>query len=140
MLPSTRAAPICIPSRLTVCATLGLRHAPPRHESSRSYAIDGSQRHSYDPRYPKITQLDLQREFYKSRQNTIHPYRLPALSVSTASTDLPGIHQALVARRNLLEMYRRQISDDKTSLRLQRLDRRLLDIAQQLQNIAGGEK
>jgi hypothetical protein len=91
-------------------------------------------------RYLKITQPDLQREFYKARQNTIHPYRLPALSVSTASADLPGIHQALVATRHLLEMYRRQISDDQTRLRLQRLDRRLLDIVQQLQNIAGGEK
>jgi len=91
-------------------------------------------------RYLKVTQPDLQREFYKARQNTIHPYRLPALSVSTASADLSGIHQALVATRHLLEMCRRQISDDKTRLRLQRLDRRLLDIAQQLQNIAGGEK
>jgi len=37
-------------------------------------------------------------------------------------------------------MYRRQFSDDKTRRRLQRLDRRLLDIAQQLQHIAAPEK
>jgi hypothetical protein len=37
-------------------------------------------------------------------------------------------------------MYRRQFSDDKSRRRLQRLDRRLLDVAQQLQNIATGEK
>jgi hypothetical protein len=37
-------------------------------------------------------------------------------------------------------MYRRQISDDKSGRRLQRLDRRLLDVDQQLQNIAAGKK
>jgi hypothetical protein len=37
-------------------------------------------------------------------------------------------------------MYRRQLSNDKTRHRLQRLDRRLLDVDQQLQNIAEEEK
>lgn len=91
-------------------------------------------------RYLKVTQPDLQREFYKARQNTIQPYHLPTLSISTATADLLGIHQALAATRHLLEMYRRQLCDDKARRRLQRLDRRLLDIAQQLQNIAAGEK
>jgi hypothetical protein len=88
-------------------------------------------------RYLKVTQPDLQREFYKARQNTPQPYRLPSLSVSGATADLPGIRQALAAARHLLEMYRRQISDDQARRRLQRLDRRLLDVAQQLQTIAG---
>jgi hypothetical protein len=52
------------------------------------------------------------------------------------SPDLPGIRDALAATRHLLEMYRRQISDDKNGRRPQRLDRRLLDVDQQLQNIA----
>jgi len=91
-------------------------------------------------RYLKVTQLDLQREFYQARQNTIQPYRVPTLSVTTATADLPGIHQALAATRHLLEMYRRQLLNDKIRRRLQRLDRRLLDIAQQLQNITGEEK
>ena len=91
-------------------------------------------------RYLKITQPDLQREFYKARQNTTQSYPLPSLSVSAVTADLPGIRQALAAARHLLEMYRRQLCDDKARRRLQRLDRRLLDIAQQLQNIAAGEK
>lgn len=91
-------------------------------------------------RYLKVTQPDLQREFYQARQNTVQPYRVPALSISTATADLPGIHQALTATRHLLEMYRRQLFNDKTRRRLQRLDRRLLDVAQQLQNIAAEEK
>ena len=53
---------------------------------------------------------------------------------------LPGIRHALAATRHLLEMYRRQLSDDKIGRRLQRLDRRLLDVDQQLQNIPTGEK
>lgn len=91
-------------------------------------------------RYLKVTQPDLQREFDKARQNTVQPYRLPALSVSAVTADLPGIRQALAATRHLLEMYRRQLFNDKTRRRLQRLDRQLLDVAQQLQNIAAGEK
>jgi site-specific recombinase XerD len=91
-------------------------------------------------RYLKITQPDLQREFYKARQNTSQSYPLPSLCVSAATADLPGIRQALAVARHLLEMYRRQLCDDKSRRRLQRLDRRLLDIAQQLQNITAGEK
>jgi hypothetical protein len=93
-------------------------------------------------RYLKITQPDLQREFYKARRNTPQPYPVPTLSTSAsaAAADIPGIRQALVAARHLLEMYRRQLSDDKARRRLQRLDRRLLDIAQQLRNITEGEK
>jgi site-specific recombinase XerD len=91
-------------------------------------------------RYLKVTQPDLQREFYRARHNTAQPYCIPSLSVSAATADLPGIRQALAATRHLLEMYRRQLANDKTRRRLQRLDRRLLDVAQQLQNIAAGEK
>ncbi|HEY6273036.1 MAG TPA: hypothetical protein VIX19_13735, partial [Terriglobales bacterium] len=91
-------------------------------------------------RYLKVTQPDLQREFYRARHNTAQPYCIPSLSVSTTTSDLPGIRRAIAAARHLLEMYRRQLSDDKTRRRLQRLGRRLLDIDQQLQNIAAAEK
>lgn len=91
-------------------------------------------------RYLKVAQPDLQREFYRARHNSPQSYSLPSLSVSTATPDLPGIHQAVAATRHLLEMFRRQFADDKTRRRLQRLDQRLLDIAQQLQNIAEPEK
>lgn len=91
-------------------------------------------------RYLKVTQPDLQREFYRARHNTPQPYCIPSLSVTTAASDLPGIRHALAATRHLLEMYRRQLSDDKTSRCLQRLDRRLLDVDHQLQSIAAGQK
>jgi site-specific recombinase XerD len=91
-------------------------------------------------RYLKITQPDLQREFYRARHNKPQSYCIPSLSVSTATSDLPGVRHALAATRHLLEMYRRELSDDKTSRRLQRLDRRLLDVDHQLRNIAAPEK
>ena len=78
---------------------------------------------------------NLQREFYKARQNLVQPYCLPALSVCDATADLPGIHQALAATRHLLEMYRRQQSNEKRQRRLQRLDKRLLNVALELQRI-----
>jgi hypothetical protein len=91
-------------------------------------------------RYLKITQPDLQREFYKARQNTDQAYRLPALSVPAITADLPGIRHTLAAARHLLQMYRRELSTDKIRRRLQRLDRRLLNVDKQLQLIASGEK
>src|SRR5258708_38266146 len=72
-------------------------------------------------RYLKVAQPDLQREYYRARQNPIQAYSLPSLSASTAIPDLPGIRQALAATRHLLEMYRRQLSDTKTRARLQRV-------------------
>jgi hypothetical protein len=85
---------------------------------------------------------DLQREFHQARQNAVHPHHLPTLSLPKGidSADIPNIRQALLATRHLLEMYRRQLKDEKTKCRLQRLDRRLLAIASQLDRIAAAEK
>ena len=92
-------------------------------------------------RYVEVTQLDLHREFYTARQRAAPPHPVPVLSVPhCTSTDLPGIRQALAATRHLLEMYRRGLSDEKNRRRLQRLDRRLLDVAVQLDRITTAEK
>ena len=67
--------------------------------------------------------------------------RIPVLSLPhTSTTDLPGIRQALAATRHLLEMYRRGLPDEKTRRRLQRLDRRLLDVAVQLDRFTTAQK
>jgi len=93
-------------------------------------------------RYVQVTQQDLQREFHTARQRAPHPHSVPVLSVPNcpASADLPGILQAIEATRHLLEMYRRGLPDQKTRRRLQRLDRRLLDVAKQLDHITIAEK
>ncbi len=93
-------------------------------------------------RYVEVTQQDLQREFHQARQNAAHPHRLPTLALpkEIRSADLPGVCQALEATRHLLEMYRRQLGNEKTRRRLRRLDKRLLTVAAQLQRIYAEEK
>ena len=88
-------------------------------------------------RYVQVTQQDLQREFHQARQNAAHPHRLPTLAVpkDMPSTGLPGIRQALEATRHLLEMYRRELGNEKSRRTLQRLDKRLLAVASQLQRV-----
>lgn len=88
-------------------------------------------------RYVDVTQQDLQSEFQHARQNAAHPHRLPtrAAAKEIPSADLPGICQALQATRHLLEMYRRQLDNEKTRRRLQRLGKRLFTVASQLQRI-----
>jgi hypothetical protein len=56
------------------------------------------------------------------------------------SAGLPGVRQALEAARHLLEMYRRQLGNEKTRRTLQRLDKRLLTVASELQSIHTEEK
>jgi enoyl-CoA hydratase/carnithine racemase len=68
-----------------------------------------------------------------------HPHRLPALPKDIPSAGLPGIRQALGAARHLLEMYRRQLGNEKTRRKLQRLDKRLLTVASQLQRMQAEE-
>jgi site-specific recombinase XerD len=92
--------------------------------------------------YVQLTQQDLQREFHHARQSAAQLYRLPTLSLPHPVTkaDLPAIQQTLAATRHLLEMYRRQLDDEKAKRKLQRLDRRLLAVASQLDRIPTGEK
>jgi hypothetical protein len=93
-------------------------------------------------RYVLVTQQDLQREFHAARQNAAQPHHLPNLTVPNLSTsaELPGIRQSLAATRHLLEMYRRQLSDEKTRRTLYRLDRRLLAVASKLDRLAPTQK
>jgi site-specific recombinase XerD len=93
-------------------------------------------------RYAEVTQQDLQREFHQARQNAAHAHRLPTLALpkDIPIVGLPGVRQALEATRHLLEMYRRQLGDEKIRRTLQRLDKRLLTVASQLQRIYTDEK
>jgi len=93
-------------------------------------------------RYVQVTQQDLQREFHAARQHAQqHP--LPVLCVPSThptSADPSGIHQAITATRHLLDMYRRRRADPHIRRSLQRLDRRLLGVAAQLDRITSTEK
>src|SRR2546427_7523181 len=77
-----------------------------------------------------------------ARERAAQPNRAPVLPVpnSPAGADLPTIRQALAATRHLLEMYRRRLDDSKIQRKLQRLGKRLLAVASQLDRIATAEK
>jgi site-specific recombinase XerD len=93
-------------------------------------------------RYVQVTQQDLQHEFHTARRNATQSHHLPTLSLPnlSATADLGRIRQALAATRHVLEMYRRQMNDEKTRRKLQRLDRRLRAVDSQLDQIATAEK
>ena len=94
-------------------------------------------------RYVQVTQRDLQREFHLARQHAMQHHHIPELPLSrplSESSDLPGIRCALAATRHLLEMYRRQLQDEKASRKLQRLDKRLLNVAFELDRFGTAEK
>jgi hypothetical protein len=89
--------------------------------------------------YSSITAMP--HELFDAKWTQRHPLpTLPTLQ-ETLRADLPGIRQTLAATRHLLEMYRRSLLDDeKTRRKLQRLDGRLLAVADQLKHLARTEK
>jgi site-specific recombinase XerD len=95
-------------------------------------------------RYLQVTQQDLQREFHLALQNTTQRHLIPKLplpdTLGSASSDIPGICRALAAARHLLEMYRRQLDDEKSHHRLQRLENRLMAVASELERFGISEK
>lgn len=94
--------------------------------------------------YLEVTQQDLQREFHLARQNTARLHLVPKLLLRDSSLspgpDLPGICRTLAAARHLLEMYRRQLADANTSRKLRRLDKRLLTVASELNQLIPPKK
>jgi site-specific recombinase XerD len=95
-------------------------------------------------RYVQVTQLDLQREFHMARHHAVHQHHIPQLSrVSTGlstTSDVPGIRATVTLARHLLEMYRRQLKDEKARLKAQRLGKRLLHVALELDRLPTAEK
>jgi site-specific recombinase XerD len=93
-------------------------------------------------RYVQVTQQDLQREFHAARQHAAQSHAVPSLPAprDPASADLPGIRHTLAATHHLLEMYRRQLGDEKTRRKLHRLDRRVVAIISELDRLPADEK
>ena len=95
-------------------------------------------------RYLQVTQQDLQREFHLACQTITRRHLIPKLvlpdSSFSASSDLPGIRRALEATRHLLEIYRRQLTHEKSRRRLQRLENRIMAVATELDRFVRAEK
>jgi len=87
-------------------------------------------------RYILIVQDDLQRQYRLARQNMAGLHAIPQLSIGDSTADLtpgiPAIMKSLATIRHLVEMYRRQLSDDQARSKLQRLGKRLAKIADQV--------
>jgi hypothetical protein len=113
-----------------------------RRSSSVTQGLRPANFHENPLRYVQVTQQDLQHEFHRARRNATQSHRLPTLPLPnlSATADLGGIRQALAATRHVLEMYRRQMNDEQTRRKLQRLDRRLRAVDSQLDLIATAEK
>ena len=86
----------------------------------------------------------MQREFHLARQHASERHLVPKLLLpdytSSTGSDLSGIRRALAAARHLLEMYRRQLGDEQARHKLQRLDKRLLSVATELDCLTTPEK
>jgi len=94
-------------------------------------------------RYVQVTQCDLQREFHSASRNASHPHHLPELPIGhplPVKPDLTSILRTLAAARYLLEMYRRQLQDEKSRRTFQRLDKRLRRVAGELDRLTTPEK
>jgi hypothetical protein len=95
-------------------------------------------------RYLQVTQQDLQREFHLACQTIMRRHLIPKLALPdssfSASSDLPGIRRALEGTRHLLEIYRRQLTHEKSRRRLQRLEKRIMAVATELDRFVTAEK
>ncbi len=60
---------------------------------------------------------------------------LLAISEQNPSTGMPAVFQSMATSCHLLEMYRRQLHDEKLQRKLQRLANRLLKVSAELEGL-----
>jgi len=93
--------------------------------------------------YVAVTQNDLQRQYHLARQAILH--RMPELpaaqpAATPAHPSIPAVLDSLAATRHLLEMFRRQLEDEKTQRQLGRLANRLVKIGAQLDQLRNDQE
>jgi integrase len=93
-------------------------------------------------RYTQVSQRDLQHQYHLARQNIASLHSIPKLAISKAETNagIPAISKSLATTRHLLEMYRRQLSDEHIRRKLLRLENRLSKIAGEVQRLTSTKK
>jgi site-specific recombinase XerD len=89
-------------------------------------------------RYTQISQNDLQHQYHLARRKIADLHSMPKLAISKAESNagIPAITKSLAATRHLLEMYRRQLSNEHTRRKLLRLENRLTKIATEIQPLS----
>jgi hypothetical protein len=95
--------------------------------------------------YVQVTQNNLQRQYHLARQTFSRLHLIPELPVNqptiiVTSPNIPAVLQSLSATRHLLEMFRRQLENEKVRRKLARLANRLVKIAAELHRLAATEK
>lgn len=92
-----------------------------------------------------VTQNDLQRQYRLARAALSHLHVMPEFSAKpltgmAPSASIPAVLESLAATRHLLEMFRRQLQNEKVRRRLTRLANRLVKIGAELGKLAAEEK
>ena len=82
--------------------------------------------------YVEVTQVDLQREYYRARQTMGDFPAIPKITKTIENLGLPTLCQSIIEAHHLMEMLRRQLDDEQMSSKLARLNNRLLKISSEL--------
>jgi site-specific recombinase XerD len=91
--------------------------------------------------YIQVTQIDLQQQYHLARAKIGLTYAVPHLPQSAAAEPaIPSISRSLNTATHLLEMYRRELADAHSQLKIRRLINRLTKIADDLARFVPAEK
>ncbi len=91
-------------------------------------------------RYVQVSQKDLQQQYHQARQKMAQRHAIPMLQSSKIKnteirSGIPAISDSLAEVSHLMEMYRRQLSDQHIRRKLQRLANRLVKISTELHQL-----
>jgi integrase len=91
-------------------------------------------------RYVQVSQKDLQEQYHQARQKMTQLHAIPKLQSSKIKdteirAGIPGICHSLTQANHLMEMYRRQLTDQHIRRKLERLANRLVKISTELHQL-----
>lgn len=93
-------------------------------------------------RYVQVSQNDLQQQYHQARHKMAQLHAIPKLQSSNIKdteirAGIPAIRQSLGEASHLIEMYRRQLTDQHIRRKLERLANRLVKISTELHRLGG---
>jgi hypothetical protein len=91
-------------------------------------------------RYVQVSQNDLQQQYHQARHKMAQLHAIPKLQSSNIKdtetrAGIPAIRQSLGEASHLIEMYRRQLTDQHIRRKLERLANRLVKISTELHRL-----
>lgn len=91
-------------------------------------------------RYVQVSQIDLQREYHQARQRMGQLHTIPRITKKPATLDMSLLRHSVSDAAHLIEMFRRQQTDDRAKRKLARLTNRLTKISTELNLLDKDEK